>query len=280
MPANYAEQHFEYNILQNNQLGAMISTGADRSTRYIRKAVQDYLSLTSWEHDVAAAWLEALAPQVYQRYNRRYKEVRDKIGPLDVGESGCFLSKSVSINTIDDPHRDVKEVKDGLVLTYPWDNFTGGDQIYLEVGMRFHQQAGDLLVAPSQLLTHLGLKIKSGQRVGHTFSMSQKIYSLSEGRFFCDECGKGYSGSKGLLYHKAHVHLKDDQGVALDAPRFYCHVPGCKRKGARKGYSTRQTLANHVEQDHPGFQPLQNFADMTRPPTKADTVATKEIEII
>ena len=257
-----------------------LSADIDSVSPASRDAVQDYLRLTKWEHLVAAGWLEVLAPEVHERYNRRYSELREKVGPLDVGESGCFLTKNVTINAIDNPHKDNKEVSDGLVLSYPWHDFTGGDQIYLEVGMRFHQEAGDLLVAPSQYLTHMGLEIESGQRVGHTFSMKQRTYSPPKYQYFCDECDKAFTYNSGLLMHKKIDHPKDSQGMATEARRFYCHVAGCQKKGAKEGYSAPTTLRNHMNKDHPGVPVPRKFEDKMRPPTPHDVSPVIKTEII
>lgn len=111
-------------------------------------AAKHYLRQTKCEHGVAALWLKALDPEVYRRYNNRFLELKEKVEELYADDSSRFLSKTLLINAIVQPHRDVEEVQDGYVLTYPLGDFTGGDQVILDMGMRFHQEAGDLLVAP------------------------------------------------------------------------------------------------------------------------------------
>ena len=232
-----------------------------------RAAIQEYLSWSKWEHRVAALWLKALAPDVQESYNARYVELRDKIGDMDIGDSGCFLSKTLIVNAIVDPHKDTDEFKEGFVLTYPFGDFTGADQVYLELGMRFHQEPGDLLVAPAQRLTHFGLKVESGQRFGHAFSTRQTVQKVPEHTHMCNECPKGYTTKGKLQNHVRDHHPKDVYGNPTALPRYYCRVVGCTSKGATQGYSAEDTLRGHYKTKHPGLSMPRTFEDKTRPPT-------------
>ena len=246
---------------------ARLSSDAKPESPKSQAAVQEYLSWTKWEHHVAALWLKALAPDVHDSYNARYVELRDKIGDMDVGDSGCFLSKTLIVNAIVDPHKDTDEVKEGFVLTYPFGDYTGADQVYLELGMRFHQEPGDLLVAPAQRLTHFGLKVESGQRFGHAFSTRQTVQKAPVHTHMCKECPKGYTDKGMLRKHEDKIHPKDAQGNPTAAARFYCHVAGCISKGATEGYSAADTLRNHYKTVHDGLSVPRRNEDKIRPPT-------------
>lgn len=250
------------------QESAMVAADTKPPSPLARAAVKIYLLFSKWEHHVASKWLEALAPDVKRRYNARYQELREKLGDLDVGDSGCFLSKTLIINAIVNPHKDADEVTDGLVMTYHFnDDCTGGDQVNLDLSMRFHQEAGDFLLGPSQRCTHMGLPIEDRERYGHAFSMRQNIYQPPKRPHLCDECDKTYASPGGLSAHKLANHPKDSEGNPAESPRYYCPVDGCAKKGATKGYSAPATLSMHMKSEHPGVAVPRSQADKTRRPT-------------
>lgn len=202
----------------------MVAADATPPSPVARAAIETYLNSSKWEHHDACKWLEALAPDLKERSNARYRELREKLGDLDVGDSGCFLSKTLIINAIVNPYEDADEVTDGLVMTYHFNDSTGGDQVNLDLSMRLHQEAGDFLLGPSQRYIHMGMPIEDGERYDHAFSMRQNIYEAPERPHACDECDKAYASPGGFSVHKIANFSKGFKGYLADSPRYHCPV--------------------------------------------------------
>ena len=221
-------------------------------------ATKAYLGGTHWEHQVVARWLQTLDPGMHQRFNARYRELRPELGILDVGDEGCYTNKALNINVIVDPHKDRNDVNDGFVATFPsWKPFTGGDAIYVELGMRFRQEAGDLTFAPAQRITHLNLPVESGERISHVLSMKGEIFEAPEQPFGCEQCDKRYTIKGSLTQHRKKKHLIDSKGNRVPKVRHFCVVLGCT--DMPNGYGDQTTVKKHHNTKHPGVKAPKYF---------------------
>ena len=180
----------------------------------------DYNFDTTWEHRLISGWFKALDPVMWQQYHSRYQELRreGKLHHLDqgAGDMGCFLGHALLINAYVDPHKDRNDVKNGWVITYPWMDFDGGDAVYLDLGLRFKQRAGDFIMSRSCVLNHMTMRITAGQRWGNTWFTKADILETKIPNFFCDEpgCTKSYFSLSGLRWHRNKDHKKDDVVLA------------------------------------------------------------------
>lgn len=239
--------------------------------------MKDYLYQTKWTYLLLSKWLKVLARATWQRYWTAYQQLsqRGELGVLNVGDMGCFTSHALLIRAAVNPHKDTKDVRDGLVITAPSGSFTGGEVSVMEWGMRFAQQSGDILIAPMQVLTHM-LDPIQGVRYGHVYTMHDEIINTPKRIHCCDICAtqgikQDYATKNGLANHKAEK--KDDVHRAARAraaygtnlkvsfdefmeswedpadARFPCDVAGCSRE-----YSTFRTLRDHKVRAH-GIKP-------------------------
>ena len=155
--------------------------------------------------------MKALEPESWQRYNRHYQEVRanGKLGILDVGDFGIESCRAFLVNAIANPHKDKGDVLRGWTISYPWGNFTGGDLVFLDLGIRLEQRAGDMLMAPASVLTHFVLPHSDGDRFSHVWFTKANIFDPPVPKFFCNigRCTSDYKTMDGLY---AHWKQKDD----------------------------------------------------------------------
>lgn len=88
-------------------------------------------------------------------------------------------------------------------MTYPWGNFTGGEVVFLELGLRFGQEAGDILMAPAAVLLHMVLPTTSGDRYSHVWFTKQNVLEPPQHKYFCNikGCADGFSQKTGLTKH-------------------------------------------------------------------------------
>lgn len=199
----------------NGNWPPLISADARPAAPTAMRALFDYISDTTWEHRLISGWFKALDEVTWKKYNSRYQELRNEgeLGHLDLGakELGCFLGHALLINTYVDPHKDSGDVKWGWVFTYPWMKFEGGDAVYLDLGLRFKQRAGDFIMSRSCVLVHMTMRIISGQRWGNTWFTKAKVLETPVATFLCKEpgCAASYVSQSGLQWHKTKYHSKD-----------------------------------------------------------------------
>ena len=98
----------------------------------------------------------------------------------------------------------------GWVFTYPWRYFQGGDAVYLDLGLRFKQRAGDFIMSRSCVLNHMTMPITVGQRWGNTWFTKANILETPIPAILCDEpgCSASYTSKSGLQWHKKKFHSK------------------------------------------------------------------------
>ena len=206
----------------NSNWPPIISADARPSAPAAMGALIDYISETTWEHRLISGWFKALDPDKWEEYHSCYQRLRKtgELRHLDQGASdlGCFLGHALLINSYVDPHKDVGDVKDGWVISYPWMDFEGGDAVYLDLALRFKQRAGDFIMSRSCRLSHMTMPITAGQRWGNTWFTKAKILETPILTFFCDEpgCASSYTTPGGLRWHRDKYHGKKD-GAASGA---------------------------------------------------------------
>ena len=146
----------------------------------------------------------ALDPEVWQLYNQHYQKARvnGNLGILDTGAWGVQSSHTFLVNAIANPHKDPGDVKKGWTITYPWGLFTGGEVVFVDLGLKFAQQSGDMLMAPASVLTHMVLP-HEGDRYSHIWFTKANVLNPPAHRFFCNigSCTNGYASKVGLRKH-------------------------------------------------------------------------------
>jgi len=170
-------------------------------------ALKKFFAFTRSEHYRISMWLKALDPQGWQRYNQCYQKARagGKLEILDDGAWGIQSCHTLLVNAIANPHKDPGDVKQGWTITYPLGNFTGGEVVFLDLGLKFGQQAGDILMAPASVLTHMVLPHQGGDRYSHVWFTKADVMDPPEHKYFCNIglCTVGYKQKAGLQTHWA-----------------------------------------------------------------------------
>ena len=215
-------QHFAYWYMKfhnNGNHSPVISADAHPEKPTAMRALMTYISETTWEHRLISGWFNALDREKWEEYHSCYQKLRaeGKLHHLDLGANdwGCFSGHALLINTYVDPHKDSGDVKKGWVFTYPWRYFEGGDAVYPDLGLRFRQRAGDIIMSRSCVLNHMTMWITAGQRWGNTWFTKANILETPGPAILCDEpgCTASYVTQGGLEWHKKKYHPKGDATV-------------------------------------------------------------------
>lgn len=253
-----------------------IHTEARPSSKKAAAAVEAYLYRTKWQHILLSKWFKALAPAKWHEYWTSYQErsQRGELGVLDAGEMGCFSSQALLIQAIVNPHKDHGDVRDGVVFTTPTGWFGGGEVNVLEWGMRFQQQATDILIAPMQVLTHF-LEPVQGIRHGHVYTVHEEVLHPPARRFSCGICkltfvtkvgvdihmkeNKETFHQAGRLLHAWADYRDNAENVVLTFDEFRsgwtdpafvrvpCDFPGCDKDFSKKGAMLTHKAKAHGE---------------------------------
>ena len=159
--------NFSYPVGQKTPV---VSAEAQPQSKAKREALERFFHVTRSEHGEISKWLKALEPEDWQRYNDCYQKTRadGKLGVLDDGENGIQSGHAFLINAKANPHKDKGDVKRGWTITYQWGDFSGGEVVFLDLGLKFGQQQGDILMAPASVLTHMVLE-HQGDRYSHVW---------------------------------------------------------------------------------------------------------------
>jgi len=176
-------------------------------------AVEDYLHRTRWQHILLSKWLKALASETWKTYWEAYQRQRERgdLGVLDDGDMGCFSGRALLIQAVVNPHKDDTDVRGGLVLTFPTGLYGGGEVTIFEYGLRFAQEAGDILIAPMQVLTHM-LDPIYGYRHGNVYTVKEEVLNPPKRPFICDICSLDYKAKSSLNQHKNETRGGKDLG--------------------------------------------------------------------
>lgn len=233
-------------------------------------------------HIVVSKWLKTLDPETWEKYWTCYQRLRSegKLGELDDGDMGCFCCHVCLVNAVANPHRDNGDVMRGVVITCPSGPFKKGGEVgFLELGLRFDQKAGDLLIAPSAACIHLVMPHSDGDRYSDVWFTKELVLNPPDRLFSCNVhgCNETFIRENGCMHHQrikkdaAHRNARarkafgkvSDPNITFDQyfntfvdpaeARVYCDVLGCDRvdNGTTTGWSSTTGLLRHKLRKHP-----------------------------
>lgn len=169
------------------------------------EALKDLLFRTRWQHILLSKWLKVLDRPAWDRYWSRYQTQRaeGKLEHLDAGDMGVWSGLALVVNASANPHKDPGDVKRGWTATCALGSFTGGDVVLPEWGLRFAQEAGDVMLMAAAVITHMILP-HEGERYSQVYFTKARTLDPPTHKYFCDVsgCTKGYTARGGLKGHK------------------------------------------------------------------------------
>lgn len=120
--------------------------------------------------------VEGLTRRHFKLMAQRYNEVVD--GDPD-RITDVFRTMAVNIDGESKPHIDMNDKRDGLCLVMPFGEFSGGDLIFYELGLRFRLCPGDAIYFRSRILLHGNSPVESAK-----FSRHSLTFFTHEGDFY------------------------------------------------------------------------------------------------
>ena len=145
----------------------MVSGETHPCTAWRHTALIEYFLKARWIYILVSKLLKTVDPEMWKQYWTRYQRLRmeGKVGDLDDGGMACFSSHVCLINATAKPHRDGGDVMRGVAFTCPSGTFKEGGEVgFLDLSLRFDQEAGNILMAPSAASSHLVMLHYDGDR--------------------------------------------------------------------------------------------------------------------
>jgi len=110
---------------------------------------------------------QCLDKDKYFEYLDNYEEYlkRTELGLIQVTPRACFLGLAVLRNARVAPHKDSGDVKDGWVAMCCFGNFTGGELVFPDLGIKIPYVPGDVIFFRSSVLEHFVAPFKGERSV-------------------------------------------------------------------------------------------------------------------
>ena len=131
----------------------------------------------------AATILKAVDADAHDHYKAVYEYVHRKVSGLAniYNKASAWLSMVIITNMTVDPHRDLGDKLDGWVLTQTLGDWRQGQGLVVcpDIGMKFDQRSGDLLLLRSALLEHWVTPWVNGHRQSVVFWTHAGMFTWS-----------------------------------------------------------------------------------------------------
>ena len=138
--------------------------------------VRDFMQTLAPATQLTSLVFEVVDPVMHSTYLENYRQahINSTLAGWTSSRRACFQGLAVVRNLACDPHKDKSDKKDGYVAMMCFGDFSGGELVVTELGMRFAFQPGDVVLFRSAVLEHYITEFQ-GSRTSTVFFCHQGV---------------------------------------------------------------------------------------------------------
>ncbi|KAI9886450.1 MAG: hypothetical protein M1823_001768 [Watsoniomyces obsoletus] len=160
--------------------GGVISQNVIGGCEKFNQVIQFYKATAPLTQTIGILF-QAIDPVTYKRYQTNFQTMSrySALSSLHYSSRDCFLGRVLLRNLVAEPHKDALDTRTGWVAICCFGNFTGGDLVVPDLGVRLQLRPGGVVFLRSALFVHFLTDFK-GERTSMVFFSHESLNKGNE----------------------------------------------------------------------------------------------------